>query len=223
MANQKISSLTALTGASVDTTNDVIPIVDTSAIQTKKITVAELITALSIPATSIGKHTIYVPAGAMVTRTTNGAAPGTAETTTNKIMLKTLDYDQTTNEYAQFSIRMPKGWNEGTVTAYFLWSSAISGTNSVIWGLQAVAISDDDVLDAAFGTAQTVTDAQTASGDLMQTAETSAITIAGSPAVGDWVVFQVYRDAAAGGDTLAGDARLHGVVVVYTTDAGTDA
>jgi hypothetical protein len=37
------------------------------------------------------------------------------------------------------------------------------------------------------------------------------------------VVFQVYRDAVNGSDTLAGDARLHGVVVIYTTDAANDA
>lgn len=172
---------------------------------------------------TVGKQTIWVPAVAMIARTTNGAAAGSAESTTNKIMLKTLDFDQTTAEYAQFQIRMPKSWNESTVTAKFSWSSAVSGTNAVVWGLQGVAISDDDALDAAFGTGQTVTDAQTAVGDLMNTAETSAITIGGTPAAEDWVVFQVYRLASDGADTLAGDARLHGVTLHYTTDATTDA
>lgn len=170
-----------------------------------------------------GKETIWIPAGAMIPRTTDGAAGGTAETTTNKVMLKTLDFDQSTVEYAQFSVRMPKSWNEGTLTARFLWSSSVSGTNAVVWGLQAVAISDDDALDAAFGTAQTVTDAQTAQSDLMQTAETAALTVGGTPAAEDWVVFQAYRDAASGSDTLAGDARLHGIALFYTTDAATDA
>lgn len=171
---------------------------------------------------SLGAHTIWMPAGAMTSRTTSGAAPGTTETTTNKVMLKTLDFDAATAEYAQFTVRMPKSWDEGTVTAYFLWLNA-SGTGNVVWGLQGVAISDDDVLDAAFGTAQTVTDGVTAAGDLMQSAETSAITIAGTPAANDLVVFQVYRDAPNGSDTLAVDARLWGVVIVYTVDAGNDA
>lgn len=179
--------------------------------------------ALDSEVVKMGKNTAWIPAGAMTPRTTNGAASGTVETTTNKRMLKTLDFDQSTDEFAQFEIRMPKGWNESTVTAYFLWSSDISGTNSVVWGLQAVATSDDDALDSAYGTAQTVTDAQTAQGDLMQSAETSAITIAGTPAAGDLVSFQVYRDADNGSDTLAGDARLHGVVLIYTTDAANDA
>lgn len=46
MANQKISALTALTGANVDTANDVLAIVDTSAAATKKILINELRIAL---------------------------------------------------------------------------------------------------------------------------------------------------------------------------------
>lgn len=176
------------------------------------------------PVSGVGKQTIWIPAAAMTARVSNGAAVGTTETSTYKVVLKTLDFDQSTDEFAQFDVRMPKSWNEGTVTAYFLWSSAISGTNAVVWGLQGVAISDGDALDVAWGTAQTVTDSQvTGSGYLMQSAETSAITIAGTPAAGDWVKFQVYRDADNGSDTLAGDARLHGVVLIYTTDAINDA
>lgn len=169
-----------------------------------------------------GKQTVWIPAGAMATRTSNGAASGTTETTTNKVMVKTLDFDASTAEYAQFSVAMPKSWNGSTVTAQFCWSN-VSGTGNVIWGLQGVAISDDDVLDAAFGTAQTVTDGVTAAGDLMQSAETGAITIGGTPASLDLVIFQVYRDAANGSDTLAVDARLHGVRLYITTNAKNDA
>ena len=169
----------------------------------------------------VGPHQIYIPAGAMKTRTTNGAAAGSTETTTNKIMVDSLDFDQSTQEYAQFSLRMPKSWDEGTVTMAFVWTATATG--NVIWGGQGVAISNDDVLDAAFGTAQEVTDAVTAANDLMESAATIAITIGGTPAEGDWVVFQVYRKAADGGDTVAADAKLLGVVVTMTTNAATDA
>jgi hypothetical protein len=47
MANQKISALTALTGANVDPAADVMPIVDTSVTTTKKILVQELFNAAS--------------------------------------------------------------------------------------------------------------------------------------------------------------------------------
>ena len=51
MANQKISALTAMTGANVDQTADVLPIVDTSATTTKKILISELAQALSVLST----------------------------------------------------------------------------------------------------------------------------------------------------------------------------
>jgi hypothetical protein len=172
----------------------------------------------------VGKETIYVPAGAMVSRTTNGAAAGSAETTTNKVMLKTLDYDTTTQEFAQFSIRMPKSWNEGTITAAFTWSHAATTTNfGVVWALEAVALSDGDAGDTAFGTAQQVADTGGTTNTIYVTSATAAITIAGTPAAEDWVVFQVKRVPSDGSDTMAIDARLHGVTVYITTDASTDA
>lgn len=47
MADLKISELTALAAAGVDSAADVLPIVDTSAVETKKITVANLKTAVA--------------------------------------------------------------------------------------------------------------------------------------------------------------------------------
>lgn len=172
-----------------------------------------------------GTHTIWLPASAMVSRTTNGAASGTAETTTNKVMFKTLDFDASTIEYAQFAVRMPKSWNEGTVTAAFTWSHAATTTNfKVSWGLQGVALSDDDAGDAAFGTAIYANDTGGTTDDIYVSPTTAAITIAGTPAAEDWVVFQVLRKADdATNDTLAIDARLHGLTLYYTVNAGDDA
>lgn len=53
MADTKISALTALAGSDVDTAVDVIPIVDTGSTTTKKITVAELKTALAVPSSVV--------------------------------------------------------------------------------------------------------------------------------------------------------------------------
>lgn len=171
-----------------------------------------------------GKQTIWIPAVAMISRTTNGAAAGLVETTTNKNMISTLDYDTTTQEFAQFSIAMPKSWNAGTVTFQPVWSHASTTTNfGVVWGLAAVAISDTDALDVAFGTAQTSTDTGGTTNTLYMGPESSAITIAGSPATSDTVMFQIARNPSDGSDTMAIDARLHGVKLYITTNASTDA
>lgn len=178
----------------------------------------------SVNVSPIGKQTIWIPAAAMIPRATNGAAVGNIEMSTNKNMVRTLDFDTSTQEFAQFSIAMPKGWNEGTVSFQPIWSHPSTTTNfGVVWALQAVARSDDDPLDVAFGTEQTSTDTGGTTNDLYIGPESSAITIDGSPAELDVVQFQIKRNVSDGSDTMAVDARLHGIRLFYTTNAATDA
>ncbi|HYH39937.1 MAG TPA: hypothetical protein VD860_17075 [Azospirillum sp.] len=169
-----------------------------------------------------GKHTIAILAGALSPRNTSGAAAGSTETTTNKVRVATLDFDAATAEYAQVAIPMPKSWDEGTVTAKFFVSTA-SATGAAVFGLRAVGVSSGDAMDAAFGTGQTASVTVSSAGTLYASAETAAITIAGSPAEGDVVWFEVYRLATDVADTLAADARLHAVHLYYTVIAATDA
>ena len=187
-------------------------------------TTGKIIADSATPYTSLkaqGKETIWIPAGALIATTTTGAATGQIETTTNKVNIKVLDYDQSAAEYAQFNIGMPKSWNESTLTATFMWTAA-SGSGDVIWALQCLAVSNDDALDQAFGSAQTVTDTLITANDNHVTSETSALTCAGTPAEGDLLLFRLYRDASAGGDTLNADARLIGLRLIYTTNASND-
>ena len=175
-------------------------------------------------ATNASTQTIWIPAGAMVPRTTNGAASGTTETSTNKVMLKTLDFDTATDEHAQFMVRMPKGWDEGTVTFAPVWSHAATTTNfGVAWFLQGRAYGNSDALDAAFGTAVGSVDTGGTTDDIFVGPTSSAITIAGTPQAEDYVVFQIYRDVSDAGDNMAIDARLHGVTIYYTTTSLSDA
>jgi len=171
-----------------------------------------------------GKQMIPVPALAMVSRATNGAASGVVEMSTNKNMFNTLDFDATTQEFAQFAIPMPKSWDEGTITFAPVWSHAATTTNfGVVFQLAAVAVSNDDAGDVAFGTAQTSTDTGGTTNDVYIGPESSAITIAGTPAAEDFVMFQIARVPANGSDTLAIDARLHAIKLYITTDTGNDA
>lgn len=162
------------------------------------------------------KRGIYVPASAMFPATTSGCATlAQAESSTNKINYKVLDFDQSSEEYAWFVLPAPSYWDLGTITAEFHWTAA-SGTGDVIWGIAGLARSNDDAIDTALGTAVTVTDTLIATGDHHLTADTSAITIGGTPAKDDFLYVRVYRDADAGGDTLNADARLIGVTLRFT-------
>lgn len=172
-----------------------------------------------------GKQMIPIMAAGIRPSVSGGSAALAAiVSAANQPDIITLDFDPTTEEYAQFAIPMPKKWNNGTITARFRWSHAATTTNfGVVWGLHAVAVSDDDTIAVAYGTAQIVTDTGGTTNDLYVSAETSAITVAGTPAAGDTVFFRVYRKAADAADTMAIDARLHGVDVFITTNADTDA
>lgn len=173
---------------------------------------------------SVGKQTIWVPASAMAPATTAGcAALAQLETSSNVINYAVLDFDATSDEHAHFNVAFPKSWNEGTITFQVWWSSAATDTDGVAWGLQGVAISDNEAIDASWGTAVVVTDdAQSAAGELYVTSESSAVTIAGTPAAGDLCFFRIFRDVSDANDDMTEDARLIGVKILYTTDAGTD-
>lgn len=192
----------------------------------KSVTATEdqLNTAVSTAGTSLqqGRTTIPVVAGAMQSATTNGAAPANNESSSNKVLYKTLDFDQTTQEFAGFVIPFPKNWNEGTVTFQPIWTAS-SGSGGVVWALQAVALSNDDAIDTAYGTEQTSTDTLIATGDVHVGPESSAITIAGTPAVDDLCCFRIKRNVSDGSDTLSGDAKLIAIRLYFTTNAGNDA
>ena len=181
-----------------------------------------LLNAVSI--NPIGIKHIWIPAYSMIPRTSNGPQSNTLETTTNKIMWKTLNFDSTVNEHAQFWVSMPKSYNNSTLMAQFYWSHANTTTNfGCTWSLQAVAFSDDDGMDAtAFGTEVTVVDTGGTNNDLYISANSAAMTIAGTPAANDSVCFQVKRLPADAGDTTAVDCRLHGVKLWYTVNAAKD-
>ena len=147
--------------------------------------------------------------------TTGGsAALAQVEYGTNDVDLKTLDFDQSTDEFAQFTLWMPDTWDGSTITFKAAWTAA-SGSGDVIWGLQGRAYADDDAIDQAWGTAQTVTDTLLATDDLHYSPVSSALTLAGTPAAGQLVQFRVYRDADAAGDTHSADAKLLAIKVYY--------
>jgi hypothetical protein len=171
-----------------------------------------------------GKETIWIPSSAMYPATTNGAAAEQVETTATRPDMKVLDFDASTDQFAQFSIAMPKSWNEGTLTYQVYWTPASTNTGDCIFGLQAVACADSDTIDVVYGTAVTVTDAGIGTVEDQQiSSESGAVTVAGSPAAGEQTYFQLYRDANAGGDTFSANARVLGVKIFFTTDAANDA
>ncbi|MCE5255154.1 MAG: hypothetical protein LLG45_13290 [Actinomycetia bacterium] len=161
------------------------------------------------------KASAYLSAKGGDPRTTNGCGPATKlELSTNKIMRVGLPFDPSTQEYVQFSYAMPEGWDGGDITFIPYWTAA-SGSGTVVWGLQARSIDDNESMDQAFGTAAEVTDTFLVANKVHK-GPSGTITPAGTPAGGELLVFQAYRKQG----TLAVDALLLGIKLEFNTAYG---
>ena len=193
------------------------------AVTTAKILNSNVTSAkLSFTAKEAGKETIWVPANAMYPNTTNGCAALAQTELGNGPELKTLDFDKDSDEFAQFAVAFPKSWNEGTITFQAFFTAASTNTGDVVWTLAGTALADNGSLNTAFGTAVATTGKAHSgtSNDLDVTAESGAVTIAGSPSTDEYVFFEIKRDVSE--DSLSADAKLLGVKLFFTTDAGND-
>ena len=178
---------------------------------------------LAFTAKEAGKESIWVPANAMYPNSTNGCAAIAQTELGNGPELKTLDFDKDSDEFAQFAVAFPKSWNEGTITYQAFFTAASTNTGDVVWTLAGTALADNGSLNTAFGTAVATT-GKAHSGtanDLDVTAESGAVTIAGSPSTDEFVFFEIKRDVSE--DNFSADAKLLGVKLFFTTDAGNDA
>lgn len=172
----------------------------------------------------IGKQAVWIPAKAMEPSVTSGCQSLVVTSiSSGKPSVKSLDFDSAAIEYAEFEAAMPPSWNEGTITFKAYWTTTASDTSGVAWMLQGVTVGDNEAFDATYGTAITVIDnVQSAANRQLISAESAAITVSGSPAAGERASFRIGRDTTNGSDTMAADAKLIGIVLYFTTDAGND-
>lgn len=148
--------------------------------------------------------------------TTSGATgPTQVEMSTNKVNISGMSYLNGVQGNTEASIDLPADYGGGTMTALFKWCANSASTNSVIWGIQGVSVTDNGALDVAFGTEQEVTDANQGTYKKNISAATGAITFAGTPAAGKDLHLRIYRKGS-GSDNLAVPAILEKVVLTYT-------
>ena len=174
--------------------------------------------SVAVDGTVTGKNyrTIWVDAGAMVPTVTNGAQAVTEEVT------NTFDYfafDTTTAEKVQFKMVMPEQWDGGTVKAKFYFLPSNTNTGTVQFSIAGVGLDTGDVISTAMGTVavHTALAGNGTDNDVHITAATGACTIAGSPAEGELVLFEIVR--VVGTDTFNADAHLLGVNIQYKETA----
>lgn len=158
------------------------------------------------------KVNVSIGAAAFCSALTNGPSYALVESTTNKVMYPVLDFDDTTSESAQVMFILPGNYSAAvSMTAKFVWTSE-SGTGTVIWGIAAMALTDDDAIDTAFPSATTVSDTLLASNDVHISAATAGFDPGTSDGIDRPIWLKVSRDIS---DTKAGDARLIAVQLEF--------
>ena len=157
----------------------------------------------------------------MYAPTTAGAATGTKHGTNRSFDYFAFD-GGATEEKVFWKLVGPPGWDRSTIKAVSLWSpgdSACSTGDAVTMAVGAGAVGNGEAWDAALGTYRGVEDAVLAGKDtwLHIMAATPAITVGGTPALGDEITFGALRDTDGSlettSDDMAEDCWLRGCYI----------
>lgn len=138
------------------------------------------------------------------------ARPAPACITGTNTQRGVLDFDDTNDENAQTTIRLPADFT-GAIDAVIFWQSTAT-TGNAVWQVQTICVADAETGDPAYNTASTVTDATKGVASQFNSAALTGITATGC-AAGEVLFLKVRRDPAHASDTLGATARLIGVEV----------
>ena len=168
---------------------------------------------------------LTLPAAAFTPSETNGCVDATSVElgATDKKTIYPLEFEVAADSYAEAVVTFPDTWDGGTIKFKFKgFSETAEDAGDVItFGMQGVAVGDDEDVDTAYGTAQVAVatiGATPSTSKLVVSAASPAITIAGSPADGDSVLLRIYRDVATGGTDGSYDFYLTEVLIQYTVN-----
>lgn len=120
-----------------------------------------------------------------------------------------LAFDAASKETAFWKFKA-NTYGSGNLTLVVRWAGDTATSGDVIWGAQVACITPDtdsqDITTKAFAAASTITDTHLGTTAKRQMTCSITITTLDSITSGDTVWLALYRDAAAGGDTMTGDA-----------------
>lgn len=131
-----------------------------------------------------------------------------------------LDLDASTEETICFEDALPANYAGGGLTVDVYWMATSATSGDVVWGgaVERIIANGADLDADNFATEQTATGtANATSGKLTATSitHTSGANM-DSTAAGNPFRYKVARKAAAGGDTMTGDAEISRVIVKET-------
>ncbi len=155
------------------------------------------------------------PATAYATLDTMTGASTPAES------IPVLDFDDTTAEYSDFYLTMPRNYTGGGLTLTFIWSAAATSNTAVLRAAFRRIADDVEDLDTTahtydFNTTGALTPASAVGEVAYDTLTFTNGADMDSAAVGEYFILRVGRAPADGNDTLVGDLSLHAIEVKET-------
>ncbi len=163
------------------------------------------------------KRSIILTAGGAIPPTVNGAAQTKVNGTNHTYYV--LNYDAATAEAAYWQWTMPNSYDGGTIDITYYWTAGVN-TNNVVWCFNAGGITPGGAVDAALSA--DVCDTAAAPATAGHLVATTHAAVASNFAAAKYTIFKVYRKAADGADTMAGDASLLNVKIEYGVSAESD-
>lgn len=180
---------------------------------------------LTSPNLASVKKRVYMSTTAGTCRTTTGCTDAVQnESSTNKVNYWTTAFADDADDHQQWEFTLPENYVDGSTFTYaYEWYPDSDTTGGgVSFFCQMMSITDNDVIDTAFGTAIEVSDDWIASTDFHRSAESGAVTSSGSPIGGDKLFIQCYRDVDDADDDLSGGAadamNLGGIWLTFGID-----
>ncbi len=123
-----------------------------------------------------------------------------------------LDFDDSSDEHAEFGCVMPRAYGGGGITVTIGWMASSATSGDAVWNVAFKSISDDaDDLDTkAFAAVNAVTATAASAAGEVDYAEITFTDGADMDSVlaGEYFRLRITRDADNGSDTMTGDAEL---------------
>ena len=144
-----------------------------------------------------------------------GAAPADIAVNGNGFIV--LAFDDGTDEYAQFNIKIPDDMDVSADSYLCVGWSANDQSDVVVWNYEYLITAQNESTDTA-GTSGAINLTSSATADGLTVSNYA--TIAGGTITSSDVCLhiEVYRDANNGTDTLSGDMEVHGFALKYTAN-----
>jgi hypothetical protein len=132
-----------------------------------------------------------------------------------------LDFDASTDEFAEFLMFLPAHYGATTgITFSLLWSADTATSGNCIWNIAISSLTGDtdNAGTKAFSAVNAVTDAAPGTAGIIAYATITFTDGADmdSWATGEWAKVRLSRDADNASDTMTGDAQFHALVMTET-------